>query len=141
MPLYGSSRTTGGILRGRALGNAPNYADYPDIGSAGRVLVYVSKANPAEVDPGTTRVTTTIRHPTTKTIGPVIRELHRRFTPIQTECIYVLEGDLWGVKGRYNDALEMDDEVDWIWEGEYLCSPITCGNVSEFNLYVLLIVG
>ncbi len=27
-PLLGSSRTTGGILRGRALGNALNYADF-----------------------------------------------------------------------------------------------------------------
>ena len=50
-PMYGASRTTGGIFRGRAVGNAPNAADYSNHDNVGpvpgQILLYVSQDDPA----------------------------------------------------------------------------------------------
>ncbi|KAF8890349.1 hypothetical protein BD779DRAFT_1671307 [Infundibulicybe gibba] len=88
------------------------------MGSAGKVFVYASDANPADVDPYNTKPTTSVRHAPTKTIRPVLEALYKRFVPIQRDSIYVLEDDIWGGKGRYQDAWEMNDEVEWTWERE-----------------------
>jgi len=60
IPAYGSSRTTGGTLRGRAVGNTFNIADvgqvwsdynYPDEEpTKGKIYLYISDQNPAAVD-------------------------------------------------------------------------------------------
>ena len=58
-PAMGSSRSTGGIFRGRAHGNNLNYADFPkitDIPQAGnqeivfKVFAYIIYADPITVD-------------------------------------------------------------------------------------------
>ncbi|KAF8869926.1 hypothetical protein BD779DRAFT_1681567 [Infundibulicybe gibba] len=77
-----------------------NSAHIDGSGDAGKVFVYASDANPADVDPYKTKPTTS------------------QFVPIQRDSIYVLEDDIWGGKGRYQDAWEMNDEVEWTWERE-----------------------
>jgi hypothetical protein len=58
-PAMGSSRSTGGILRGRAYGNTLNHADFPtitDIPQAGnqqvvfKVFAYLIYSDPVTVD-------------------------------------------------------------------------------------------
>ncbi|KAF8870531.1 hypothetical protein BD779DRAFT_1455255, partial [Infundibulicybe gibba] len=87
IPLYGSSTTTGGVFRGKALGNVPNQADFPQMRPAGRVYVFASSANPADVDPYDNKPTTSIKHEPTRTIKPVLQALHKRFAPIQSKFI------------------------------------------------------
>ena len=57
-PKYGSSRTSGGLFRGRAVGNSLNAADYSNrdnsdyIGPVpGHILLYLSQDDPASVVP------------------------------------------------------------------------------------------
>lgn len=82
--LQGASRTTGGIIRGRAYGNALNHADFIEFGSVnelplpsvsqqGRVHVYTAsdQASPAM----------SFKHPITSSLAPVLRSLARRYSP------------------------------------------------------------
>ena len=60
IPAYGSSRSTGGTLRGRAVGNTFNIADagqvWGDVNcldgepTKGKIFVYISDLNPVVVD-------------------------------------------------------------------------------------------
>ena len=68
---YGSSQTTGGILCGHALGNMINAADFQDISKdvfypiIGKVLVYSSNDDPANLSVQNIKVTMFINHPIT----------------------------------------------------------------------------
>ena len=53
--LQGSSRTTGGIFRGRALGNHPKAADLAEeddslIPKIGKVFIYITRDDPQALD-------------------------------------------------------------------------------------------
>ncbi|KAF8867930.1 hypothetical protein BD779DRAFT_1482650 [Infundibulicybe gibba] len=72
IPYHGSSRATSGIFRGGALGNNPKHADFPAMG-VGKVLVFTSRGNPADVDPHTTKPTTSIRHPLPRPLHQLLR--------------------------------------------------------------------
>jgi len=81
----GASRATGGIFRGRALGNAPNWADttamIPHDASSkpnGKVLLYTSRdqdAHPAMM----------IMHETVAQLPPILHKLSRKFSPIRSK--------------------------------------------------------
>ena len=81
----GASRATGGVIRGRALGNAPNWADTkamnPHGASSrpnGKVLLYTSRdqdAHPAMM----------IMHETVAQLPPILRKLSRKFSPIRSK--------------------------------------------------------
>ncbi|KAK2461053.1 hypothetical protein APHAL10511_006900 [Amanita phalloides] len=48
-------------------------------------------------------------------LGPILRKLSRRYSPISkfNQRIYVHEEDNWVIKGRYNDAIADDEDVEW----------------------------
>jgi hypothetical protein len=87
--LQGSSRTVGGILRGHALGNVFNFADGPDMAqdnlvpSSGKVLVYLSDQNPANLVPGSMKPTARIKATISNTIRPVLEKIARKYSPAQ----------------------------------------------------------
>lgn len=82
--LQGASRTTGGILRGRAQGNVFNYADdthEPYIAPRkGKVFIYQSPR-----DPKTTKADISITSEVTPHLKPVLKTLARRFSPVSSK--------------------------------------------------------
>jgi hypothetical protein len=83
--LQGASRATGGVFRGRALGNAPNWADSKDSNAYtasskpnGKVLLYTSQDRKAHP-------TMMIMHETVAQLPPILEKLSRKFSPIQSK--------------------------------------------------------
>lgn len=80
--LRGASRTTGGIIRGRAQGNVLNHADMLDFGfetqapllREGQVRVFTSHAQ-AQDQPNLKMV---FDHEVTESLAPILRTLKRR---------------------------------------------------------------
>ncbi|KAM6492665.1 hypothetical protein JOM56_012389 [Amanita muscaria] len=119
-PLKGSSRVTGGILRGKAQGNTFNMADAPDIsddymhGAKGRVMIYCPGQDPSDHKPQLTLTTKVSGR-----LGSVLEEIAERYSPIKKENqrVYVFEAGNWSVKGRFYKAVEYDDEITWTNDG------------------------
>jgi hypothetical protein len=88
--LHGSSRTTGGILRGHALGNTLNIADFNNVEDVhypipGKVLLYSSNQDPANLSIQSMRPSAFIKHNVTTSIRPVLMKVAEKFSPIQSE--------------------------------------------------------
>ena len=92
--LQGASRTSGGILRGRAQGNVFNLADVKyvleqghglEMGSRGRVYIYSSSLNPTTLDPEEMKPMTTVKVMTSQTIAPLLKQVTRRYSPIRSK--------------------------------------------------------
>ncbi|KAF8804433.1 hypothetical protein BYT27DRAFT_7107409, partial [Phlegmacium glaucopus] len=124
--LHGSSRTTGGILRGHALGNTLNAADFDDVSDMlhpipGKVLVYSSNQDPANLSLEDLKPTTFVKHNVTSSIRPVLAKVAEKYSPIQKNRIFTFEEGLWNVRGRYEKAFEEDEELFWLSNnGEYV---------------------
>jgi hypothetical protein len=94
--LYGSSKTTGGILHGHALGNSLNAADLEDIPHhtlhpiPGKVLVYFSEADPANLTIQNMKPATFVRHNVTSSIKPILTKVADKFSPIKSNNLLVL---------------------------------------------------
>ncbi|KAG6912827.1 hypothetical protein DXG01_011734, partial [Tephrocybe rancida] len=123
--LQGASRTTGGIFRGRAHGNVFNHADMDDfIGSdviptKGEVHLYTSHGDPQQTDPSKVKPTMFVKHDLSSlTLGPVLNKLGSCFSPIKksNSRIFTWEEDMWNIKGRFEDAIQDDDDVPWVKE-------------------------
>ncbi|KAF8804897.1 hypothetical protein BYT27DRAFT_7029297, partial [Phlegmacium glaucopus] len=112
--LEGASRTSGGILRGKAFGNVFNHVDTPNAFEAslgpvkGKVLVYISHTNPSDFDFQQSRPTCHFQHEVTPTVGPILKTIGRRFSPVSKydQRVFVRDGDSWDLKGRYELAIE-----------------------------------
>ena len=102
IPAYGSSRSTGGILRGRAHGNTFNMADAGDVwddiniysaqkAEKGKIFLYISDLNTQEIDVTRPSFTVTI-HDINKyqTIQHVIERGSRDYSPIRRKLLYLL---------------------------------------------------
>lgn len=144
LPLEGSSRTIGGIIRGRATGNFFNFADAEDIMEdrvqvQGLVKVYKSCVDIA-TDPKPTMV---LKTEVTPSIIPVLKHLSRKYSPVGSKChccpifllsyinnvvelnqrIYVCEDGDWVIKGRYEDAIADEEKIEWsVVEGKHVIS-------------------
>jgi hypothetical protein len=85
LDFQGASRSTGGVFRGRALGNNPNWADSMDRNAnsvlskpTGKVLLYTSRdqeAHPAMM----------ITHEIVAQLPPILEKLSRKFSPIRSK--------------------------------------------------------
>jgi hypothetical protein len=86
--LQGASRTTGGILRGRAQGNVFNNADaelVSDYGierRIGRVQVYTAYADPTMVKPDME-----LKHEVTPKLTKVLKVLSRKYSPVRSMAL------------------------------------------------------
>jgi hypothetical protein len=110
--LQGSSRTVGGICRGRAMGNAPAFADMQSTvaddqqGPSGRVYLHVGEG----VAPYS------MAHPVSSDLPRVLKGFSRRYSPIRRENarISVQEDGVWELKGRFSDAMKMAESLPWV---------------------------
>jgi hypothetical protein len=89
-PAHGSSRMTGGIFRGHAFGNTLNAADFDDVLDVlhpipGKVLVYSSNQDPANLTVQDMKPTMFVRHDVTSSIRPVLAKVAEKYSPIQSE--------------------------------------------------------
>jgi hypothetical protein len=88
--LHGSSRVTGGILRGRALGNVLNAADFEDTTEVlhpvtGKVLIYCSNDDPANLSIQNMKPTTFVKHLVTPSFKPVLSKVADKYSPIRSK--------------------------------------------------------
>ena len=94
--LYGSSRITGGILCGHALGNTLNAADHKDVSYdmllpiPGKVLIYYSEKDPANLTIENMKPTTFIKHQVTFSIRPVLTKVAEKYSPIQSKYLVLI---------------------------------------------------
>jgi hypothetical protein len=87
--LFGASRTSGGIFRGKALGNVFNMADAHNMDvddhalpmAMGKVLLYTSRDQDAEP-------AMTMSHETGYQLPPVLDKLARKYSPIRSELVH-----------------------------------------------------
>jgi hypothetical protein len=82
--LQGASRTSGGVLWGRALGNVFNFANVTEVlmqhpshetVSKGRVYVYLSSLNPTSLNHETMNPMATVKVTTSPTIAPILQQV------------------------------------------------------------------
>ena len=155
--LQGASCTTGGILCGRAHGNVFNFADARDVldqgpqqGMAlrGCVYIYTSPLNPTTLDPEQMKPMATVKVTTSQSIAPMLQQVTHQFSPVRSKYtlnimlkfffltfvlennrhIYVLENSVWDLKGRYDMAVEEDDDLDWVKVNDenVVCMLVVC---------------
>jgi hypothetical protein len=100
IPAYGSSRSTGGSARGRALGNIFNIADagevwsdfnYPDgEPTKGKIYLYISDLNPAIVDiPESSFIVNVYDTAKCRTVQDVMKRGSRDYSPIRSKFFYL----------------------------------------------------
>ena len=82
--LHGASRTTGGILRGRAIGNVFNFGDHMDVDHqntkvVGTVHIYTMHGNPEELKPYMM-----LKHEVTNCIAPILKKLGNSYSPVKS---------------------------------------------------------
>ncbi|KAF4614684.1 hypothetical protein D9613_002816 [Agrocybe pediades] len=121
--LRGSSRTTGEIARGHAVGNHPNIADLEEISSlsatplsTGKVKVYVSNASPETLDITNMKPAFTAQSPQFATLALTLQLLAGLYPPIEdaAQRLYILDEDSdWMVQGSFNKAIGEDTTIHW----------------------------
>lgn len=84
----GASRPYGGIIRGRAIGNAPNIGDlqrlspeHVDIQGLVDLVLSNDRPNVLEVDPSSV---VAVSIPYTEQLGPVLERVARSYSPIRS---------------------------------------------------------
>lgn len=113
----GSSRMTGGFNRGRAVGNNFNMADTHNMDTdfsyatkpvRGKILLFTDGAKGAAPQ-------MTIRQDVGNQLGPILHNLGRRYSPVRKSqgCIYVMEDNMWSLRGKFDEALTDPDPVEW----------------------------
>ena len=85
--LQGASRTTGGVLRGRAYGNNPNIADLADpdeslIPIIGKIYLYIAADDPVTWDFTTMKHRLVIKHQVTLSLARILMEIGDRHSPV-----------------------------------------------------------
>ncbi|KAF8994216.1 hypothetical protein BDQ17DRAFT_1431158 [Cyathus striatus] len=120
----GSSRSEGGILRGNALGNHPNAADFH---SAAKSTTFGSVKGTVMV-PGVAPFT--LKHNLMATIGPVLKKLKDRAKHFFTAdcCLYVYESKAWNILRNFESAVKDNEEVDWLKiDGKFILPILSSG--------------
>ena len=138
--LQGASRTTGGFSRGRTLGNTFNIADASDyqmdldltLSLPGKVYIYDSRSHLADLDPITVKPSHILKTDVSRTLAPVLTKLARKYSPVcsmfnssvflsfanhlleSSMRIHTYEQNEWTIKGKYDTAVEDDDEIFWM---------------------------
>ncbi|KAF8872971.1 hypothetical protein CPB84DRAFT_1854215 [Gymnopilus junonius] len=130
----GSSHSTGGTLRGKAIGGAINIADAPTIWNEihvparlppvkGKIYVYLSDKNPAEIEIGT-GVKPSFVMPVSDiskviTIQDAVAVGGKNYPPIQRPSVHIFyyDGDDWLAYGKWEAiqarAPEDADFIEW----------------------------
>ena len=92
MPANGSSRSTGGILRGRALGNSFNIGDpigdvAQDVAplSNGRINVMIVQQPPSDVVIKNPTSLLNVKSPCYDTLGPLLKKVAKSYSPVHSK--------------------------------------------------------
>ncbi|KAF8974786.1 hypothetical protein BDZ97DRAFT_1911938 [Flammula alnicola] len=121
-PANGSSPASGGILRGRALGNIHNFGD-PDpfdmnnfVQVEGRVNLTIVPEPPKSLvvaDPISVIKVLSHCH---STMGPLLERVARAYSLVckNNHHIYVLHKDQWSMMGCFDIAVEDNEPCTWV---------------------------
>ena len=106
IPAYGSSRSSGGVIRGKAHGNTFNMGDVNAVWDdmnvfsdnpaekpvQGKIHTYVSDLNPSEIDISQSSFITKV-HDINKwqTIQEIIRRSSEDYSPIHCKLLYIFQ--------------------------------------------------
>lgn len=90
--LRGASRTTGGIIRGRAYGNHPNIADLADqedsfIPIIGKIYLYITSNHPMTWDFTSMKHHLVIKHQVTTSLSTILQEIGDRHSPVRSKYL------------------------------------------------------
>jgi len=93
--LQGASRTTGGVLRGRAYGNNPNIADLADpdeslIPIIGKIYLYITANDPIAWDFTTMKHHFVIKTNVTSSLAKILMEIGDRHSPVRSKFLFYL---------------------------------------------------
>jgi len=139
--LQGASRTSGGILRGRAIGNVFNQADASDIHGGlypvkGSVHVYKGCVDPTQNKPNMV-----VKADVTPNLVDVVKKMARSYSPVREHHLYVWEEGNWCVKGSYQTVMEeVSEEVNWDLDGGKPILSIAIVSTKQFYHHSKLIV-
>ncbi|KAG6854300.1 hypothetical protein H0H87_007863, partial [Tephrocybe sp. NHM501043] len=89
------------------------------IPTKGEVHLYTSHGDPQQTDPSKVKPAMFVKHEMSSlTLGPVLNKLGSRFSPIKksNSHIFTWEEDMWNIKGRFEDAIQDDDDAPWVKE-------------------------
>ena len=122
----GASRTYGGVIGNRALGNAPNIGDFDSmnvnsqfVDVEGTVNLFPSNMHPTTMDIDETAVIAVII-PFEEALAPLLQQVVKYYSPLRDNNarVYILDSKKhkWIVKGRYRDAIEFEDSVFQYWD-------------------------
>jgi hypothetical protein len=139
VPLMGSSRTSGGLFRGRARGNLPNHADLSTVNNnfevpvKGEVYLYITEQYPRHVNfeslRGDSDLVVIVN--VAETMAPVLDMVAHKFSVIRRVYhlfiylfmlttsldedfrIYYRRSTMWIALGQFDQAMEDDDECEW----------------------------
>ncbi|KAF8344692.1 hypothetical protein F5887DRAFT_1075111 [Amanita rubescens] len=118
-PSEGASRTIGGTIRGNATGNLFSIADAPDVMQAriqakGLVKVYKSLIDTTS-DLNSIKPYMVVKTEAAPSLVPILKKLSRSYSPVSkfNQRIYICEEGDWVIKGRYDNAIDEDEEVEW----------------------------
>ena len=119
LPLYGLSRTTGGTTHGCAIGNVFNLADAGDndkktlVLRTGRVHIYNSPVNPAEVKPFCI-----LKVNVQFSMAPVLTSIAKKWSSIESmkfHCIYFIIYNALMIET--NSQISVYEQGEWIDKG------------------------
>ena len=119
--LKGSSRTQGGVIRGRAVGSTVNASDMEVVAAPllyvkGKAYLYVTNLNPSIVRLAEMNPSCFVTIEITSSLAPILAKLKRRFEPLADGhyTFYTLDKDSdWEVKGKLDIAVEDDEDIFW----------------------------
>jgi len=96
VPANGSSRSTGGILRGHAVGNSFNIGDsIYDVPqevrplSNGCINITIVQQPPSDVviDNATSHLN--VKSPCFETLGPLLKKVAKSYSPVRSKCLII----------------------------------------------------
>jgi len=135
VPAYGSSRSTGGVLRGKALGNTFNMADadktWQDINiesngsfEKGKIHCYLSEKNPANIDVNSLKASFVVSVSNVAryvTIQDIICKAGTDYMPIQSKFKFKVETIVCSNVLVLEPSIHLFflDDDDWIACGRY----------------------
>ena len=157
----GASRTYGGIIHGKALGNAPNIGDFDladpapefvDIDAT--VNIFSSNTHPTTIDVDETAIMAVVI-PFEEDLASLLKGVAKYYSPLSgrhchlyyilnpkfhnlflenNEHIYILDPKKckWIVKGRFREALEFQDSVLQFWNHTNSGPTLTIFLVNPF---------
>ena len=122
----GASKSYGGDIGGRALGNVPNIGDFDstDVNSQsvdveGTVNIFPSDIRPTTMDIDETAVIAVIV-PFEESLAHLLQHVAKYYSPLsdRNACVYILDSkkQRWIVKGRFRDAVEFEESVFQYWD-------------------------